>query len=110
MEIYFVKLQTVWEVRGFEFRRYHWNFHNPSGSTVPLGSTQPKKMNFQEYFEGGKGGRSVGLKALLPSRAECLEIWNLLSLSRAVHVLLFTNHANAYSHLGFTGTWHPRKY
>jgi len=26
-------------------------------------------------FPGGKGGQCVGLTTLLPSRADCLEIW-----------------------------------
>ena len=38
--------------------------------------TQPTNRNeCHEYFLGGKGGRCVGMKNLLPSCADCLEIW-----------------------------------
>ena len=41
-----------------------------------LRSTQPLTASeHQEYFLGGKGGRCVGLTALPPSCADCLEIW-----------------------------------
>ena len=33
------------------------------------------RNEYQEYFLGGKGGRCVGLTTLLPSCAECHEIW-----------------------------------
>jgi hypothetical protein len=40
---------------------FHW--HNPSGHTMALGSTQPlTEMSYQEYF-----GRCVGLTILPPS-------------------------------------------
>jgi hypothetical protein len=45
---------------------FYW--HNPSGRTTALGSTQP-------FLGGGKGGRCVGLTTLPPSCADCLEIW-----------------------------------
>ena len=53
---------------------FHW--HNPSGRTVALGSTQPLTRNeYQEYFlGGGKGGRCGGLIILPPSCADCLAI------------------------------------
>jgi len=38
--MYFVKLQTVSEGRGFDSRWYHWNLRNPSGRTTPLSATQ----------------------------------------------------------------------
>ena len=42
---------------------------------MALGSTQPLTENdYQEYFLGGKSGRCLGL-TLVPSRADCLEIW-----------------------------------
>jgi len=33
------------------------------------------RNEYQEYFLGGKGGRCVGLTTLLPSCADCPEIW-----------------------------------
>jgi hypothetical protein len=43
-----------------------------------LGLTQPLTNEYQEYFVGGggKGGRYVGLTALPPSCADCLQIWD----------------------------------
>jgi len=73
MEIYFVKLQIVSVVRGFESRRCHLSWQ--SSRAVPLSSTQPQKKEFQEYFQGGKGGRCVRLTTILPSSADCFEIW-----------------------------------
>ena len=35
-----------------------------------------KRNQHQEYFVGGNGGRCVGLTALPPSCADCLEIWD----------------------------------
>jgi len=34
----------------------------------------------QEYFLGGRSGQGVGLTTLLPSCANCLEIWQSLNL------------------------------
>ena len=42
LEVYFVKLQTLSEGRGFDFRWYLWNLHNPSDHTMPLGATQTR--------------------------------------------------------------------
>ena len=33
------------------------------------------RHEYQDYFLGGKGGRRIGLTALAPSCADCLEIW-----------------------------------
>jgi hypothetical protein len=33
------------------------------------------RNEYQDYFLGGKGGRCVGLTALPPSCADCLEVW-----------------------------------
>jgi hypothetical protein len=33
------------------------------------------RKEYQEYILGGKGGRCVGLTNLLPSCADCLDIW-----------------------------------
>jgi hypothetical protein len=58
------------DVSGF----FHW--HNPVGRTMAPGSTQPlTEMSTRTYSLGGKGGLYVGLTTLLPSCADCLEIW-----------------------------------
>jgi hypothetical protein len=41
----------------------------------PWGNSVSNRNEYQEYFPGGKGGRYVGLTTLLPSCADCLEIW-----------------------------------
>ena len=67
-----------WKVAGLIPKDVSGNFrwHNPSGRTMALGSTQPLNRNeYQEYLPGGKGGRCIGLTTLPPSRAECCEIW-----------------------------------
>ena len=51
---------------------FHW--HNPSGRTMALGSTQPLTEMSTRNISWGKGGRCVGL-TLPPSCADCLEIW-----------------------------------
>ena len=50
-----------------------FNLHNPSGSTMTLGLTQP--LEYQEYFLRGNGARCVRLRTLPPTCADCLEIW-----------------------------------
>jgi hypothetical protein len=53
-----------------------FNWLNPSGRTMALGSTQPlTEMSTRNIILGGKGGRSVGLTNLPPARSESLEIW-----------------------------------
>jgi hypothetical protein len=52
---------------------FHW--HNPSGRTMALGSTQPLTEMSTGIFPGGKGCRCVGLTNLAPSCADCLKIW-----------------------------------
>jgi len=53
---------------------FHW--HNPSGHTMALGSTQPlTEMSARNASWGVKGGRCVRLTTLPPSFAECLVIW-----------------------------------
>jgi len=44
---------------------------------MALGLTQPlTEMSTRSIsWGGGKGGRSIGLTTLLPSCADCLEIW-----------------------------------
>ena len=52
------------------------NWHNPSGRTMALGSTQPlTEMSTRNISWVGKGGRCVGLTTLPLSCADCLEIW-----------------------------------
>ena len=63
----------------------HW--HNPSGRTMTLGSTQSlTEMSTRNISLGGKGGWWVGLTTLPPSCADCLGIWepNLLEPSGLV--------------------------
>ena len=53
---------------------FHW--HNPSGSTMALGSTQPlTEMSTRNVSLGGKGARCLGLTTLPPSCVYFLEIW-----------------------------------
>jgi len=52
---------------------FHW--HNPSGRTMALGSTQPlTEMSTRNISWGGKDGRCVWLTTLPPSCADYLEI------------------------------------
>jgi hypothetical protein len=53
---------------------FHW--HNPSGRTMTLGSTQPLTEMSTRNILGGKGGRCVGLTTLPPSFADWLKIWD----------------------------------
>jgi len=55
---------------------FHWR--NPSGCTATLGSTQPLTEIVPGMFPGGKGGRWLGLTALIPSFVDCLEILGAL--------------------------------
>jgi len=53
---------------------FHW--HNPSGSTMALGLTQPlTEMSTRNISLGRKGGRYVGLIIFPSSYAVYLEIW-----------------------------------
>ena len=52
-----------------------FHLHNPSGSTMVLGLTQPLTEISTRNISGGKGGRCVGLTNVPPSCTECLEIW-----------------------------------
>ena len=53
------------------------NWHNPSGSTMALGSSQPVTNEYHEYFLVDKDGRCVQLTTLSPPRADCHENWEL---------------------------------
>jgi hypothetical protein len=73
---------------------FHW--HNPSGRTMALGSTQPlKEISTRNTSWGDKDGRCVGLTTLPPSCADCLEIleastsWNPQGFFRPVMGLLY---------------------
>jgi hypothetical protein len=50
------------------------DLHNPSGRTMALGSIWSDRNEYHECLLGGKGGRCVGMKNLLFSYANCLEI------------------------------------
>jgi len=53
---------------------FHW--HNPSGHTIALATTQSlTEMSARNITFGRKGGRCLVLTTLPPSCAECLEIW-----------------------------------
>jgi len=45
------------------------------------------RNEYQEYFLGGKGGRCLGLTALPPSCADCLEIFFLVFLHQLVELM-----------------------
>jgi hypothetical protein len=48
---------------------------NPSGRSMPLGSTQLlNRIDYQEYRQGLKADGAWGLITLSPSCADCLEI------------------------------------
>jgi len=50
--------------------------HNPFGRTLDPGVDSISHINeYQDYFQGGKSGRCVGLTNLPLSGADCLEIW-----------------------------------
>jgi len=55
---------------------FHW--HKPSNRTTALGLTQPltDMSTGKISWGGGKGGHCIGLTTLLPSCANCLEIWD----------------------------------
>ena len=42
---------------------------------MALGSTQPDRNEYQEYFLGGKGSQCIGLTSLPLSCSDSLEIW-----------------------------------
>ena len=86
------------EGRGFDSRLCQWNFSLSLSfdHTIALGSTQPQTgvsaRNIFWVVWGGKGGRCVGLAALLTSCADCLEIWEPQpsgSLRAVFYLLLF---------------------
>ena len=53
-----------------------FQWHNPSGCAMALGSIQTlKEMSTRNISWGGKGGWCVALTTLPLSSADCLEIW-----------------------------------
>jgi hypothetical protein len=69
---------SSYEGRGFDSRWCHWNFSLTQSFQLHYGPGVDSASNrnyYQEYFLGGKGGRCIGLTALPPSCADCLEIW-----------------------------------
>jgi hypothetical protein len=52
-----------------------FRWHNPSGRTVALGSTQSLIEMVPRIFPRGKDGRFIRLTNLAASCADCLEIW-----------------------------------
>ena len=65
------------ESRGFDFRWCNWNFSLTSvrphfGPGIESAS---KKVEYQEHFLGGKGGRCLGMTTFPHSCVSCLEIW-----------------------------------
>jgi hypothetical protein len=62
---------------GFDSRWCHWNFSFTffRSHCGPGFDSASNRNEYQEYFLGGKGCRCVGLTALPPSCADCLEIW-----------------------------------
>ena len=54
---------------------FHW--HNPSGRTMALWSTQPlREMSTRNISLVGKGDRCVELTTLPPSYTDCVEIYD----------------------------------
>ena len=69
------------EGRGFDSRWCHWNFSLTLSFRPHYGSGDDSVSNrneYQEYFLRGEGGWCVGLTTLLPSCADCLEMWEPL--------------------------------
>jgi hypothetical protein len=68
------------EARGFDSWWCHWNFSLTKSFRSHYGPGVDSACNrneYQEYLLGVKGGRCVGLTTLLPSYADCLDIWKL---------------------------------
>jgi len=81
---------------------FHW--HNSSGRTMALGSTQPlTEMNTSTGT--GKGDRCVGMTTLPPSCADYLKIWEpqspgVLRASPGLHRNFYTSYVTPRSLIG----------
>jgi len=56
----------------------HWNFsltNSFRSRYVPGVDSDSNRNEYQRYYLGSKGGRCIRLTTLLPSRANCLKIW-----------------------------------
>jgi hypothetical protein len=77
---------------------FHW--HNPSGCTIALVSTQTVREMSTTSISWGKSGRCIVLTTLPPSYSDCLKIWepqfpgNLWVCNRPVQGLLAFRSAN----------------
>ena len=61
------------------------------GAAWPWDRQVSKRNENQEYFLWGRGGRFAGLTNLLPSCADCLEIWNPQTPGNPRACLIFIN-------------------
>jgi hypothetical protein len=86
------------EGHGFDSRRCHWNFSLMLSFRPhygPVVNSASNRNEYQEDFLGGKGGQSVGLTTLPPSRCRlswnlgASTSWNPQGLSRPVMGLLY---------------------
>ena len=55
-------------------RSCYWGFFRSIRQVHVTGVDSASKNEYQD-IPGGKGGRWVGVKTLLPSCDECLEVW-----------------------------------
>jgi hypothetical protein len=65
-------------VRGgtaLQARRSQVRFPMVSLENGPAVDSASNRKEYREYFLGSEGGRCVGLTALPPSCADCLEFW-----------------------------------
>jgi hypothetical protein len=66
------------EVRVFDSGWFNWKFllnYSFRLHYSPGVDSACNRNKYQEYFLVGRGDRCIGLKTLLPSCDDCLEIW-----------------------------------